>query len=168
MVEIQQLQSGDLEKVQAALEVAREKGDIRWVRPMLEAFRDAPSQAIQEGIGEVLGTLKISEAADVFLDALGDPEYAGTEADIIGFMWNTGLTPEEGLLSVVEVGTSGDFRNAVEALTWVEQLDGVHDEHKLLESILLVRGALDDPEKTDIHSLMQPLLEVLQAFERAQ
>lgn len=168
MVEIQHLQSGDAGKVQSALEAARERGDIRWVRPLLEAFRDASEAGIRDAIGEVLSSLKISEAADVFHDALGDPEYEGVQADIIAFMWNTGLMPEEALLLVVELGVAGDYRCAMEALTWIEQLDAVLDENKLLESILVVRGALDDGERADLHPLVQPMLEALHALERAQ
>lgn len=168
MVEIQHLQSGDPGKVLAALDAARERGDIRWVRPLLEAFRDAPDADIRESIGEVLSSLKISEAADVFHDALSDPEYEGVQADIMAFMWSTGLMPEEALLLVVELGVAGDFRCAMEALTWVEQLESVMDENKLLESILVARGALEDNERADLHPLVEPMLEALHALERAQ
>lgn len=168
MVEIQQLQSGDASKVQSALEAARERGDIRWVRPLLEAFRDAPEAGIRDAIGEVLSSLKISEAGDVFHDALGDPEYEGVQADIMAFMWNTGLMPEEALLMVAELGVSGDFRCAMEALTWIEQLDTVTDENALLEAILVVRGALEDSERSDLHPLVEPMLQALHALERAQ
>lgn len=168
MVEIQQLQSDDPSKVLAALEAARERGDIRWVRPLLEAFRDATDAGIRESIGEVLSSLKISEAADVFHDALGDPEYEGMQADIMAFMWSTGLMPEEALLLVVELGVAGDYRCAMEALTWVEQLESVLDENKLLESILVVRGALEDRERAELHPLVEPMLEALHALERAQ
>ncbi|MGB1074597.1 MAG: HEAT repeat domain-containing protein [Flavobacteriales bacterium] len=168
MKELQQLQSGDWDQVQSALEAARDRGDIRWVRPLLEAFRDASDEAIREAIGQVLGSLKVSEAGDVFQDALDDPEYAGVEPDIISFMWNTGLMPEEALLRVAEVGTSGDYRAALEALTWIEQLESVQNEHLLLEAILIVRGSIEDADKVEMKSLAEPMLEALHALERAQ
>lgn len=168
MEEWNKLLSPKAEDVESALEAAREKGDIRWVRPLLEAFRDAPEAAIQEAIREVLASLKISEAGDIFHDVLEDPDFEGMQADIIGFMWSTTLMPEEALLAVTRAGVSGDFRCAMEALTWIEQIEGVTNENDLLEAILLVRGAVEDSDREEIWPLAQPMLDALQAMERAQ
>ena len=62
----------------------------------------------------------------------------------------------------------GDFRSAMEALTWVEQLEALNGEGDLLESILMVRGGLEDQNLSDVHVLLHPLLENLHRLERTQ
>ena len=52
-----------------ALEQARERGTLEWVRPLLEAFRDRPEEDIRAEIADMLGALKISDAAAVLADA---------------------------------------------------------------------------------------------------
>ena len=85
-----QLISGHEEEAMNALEVAKESGNIQWVRPMLEAFRDRSEESLRQEIGTMLGALKVSEGAEVMGDALEDPEFAEIHADIIGFLWSCG------------------------------------------------------------------------------
>ncbi|MGY8941559.1 MAG: hypothetical protein ACKVJH_05945 [Flavobacteriales bacterium] len=162
------LNSTEESDVLAALEEAKESGDIQWVRPLLETYRGHESEVIRAEIRTMLGSLKISAASDVLADALEDPEFAGFEADIIGFMWSSGFLPEESLRTVTACATDGDLQCVVEALTWVEELENVHDEHQLLDSILLVRGAIEDDQKPEAKDLYEALLSALLVLENQQ
>ena len=73
------------------MEQARERGTLEWVRPLLEAFRDRPEEDIRAAIADMLGALKISDAAAVLADALDDPAFQAQQADIIGFLWSCGF-----------------------------------------------------------------------------
>lgn len=152
-----------------ALEEARERGTLEWVRPLLEAFRDRPEEDIRQEIAAMLGALKISDAAAVLSDALDDPEFEAHKADIIGFLWSCGFQSEDDLRAVVECAVEGDFRCAMEALTWVEELERVLDEQALLDALLAVRGAMEDTDKSDPRSaLFESMHQSLQRLERAQ
>jgi hypothetical protein len=151
-----------------AIQKASEVGTVEWVRPLLEAVRDHPSEAVKQSASNVLSTLKISAAEDVLADALNDPEFEGLSADIITYLWSCGFHSEELLPDVVRCAVQGDFRSAMEALTWVEQIEGISGEHDLLESILVVRGGLEDEALKDIHGLLTPLLDHLHRLERGQ
>jgi hypothetical protein len=70
------------------------------------------------------------------------------------------------LRDVVEAGVEGDFRCALEAMTWVDQIEHVGDEAALLAAILRVRGALEDSGKQEIHPLLTPMLSSLEALDR--
>jgi len=150
----------------AAVDAALEANDARWIRPLLEAFRDQTDEAVRSKIGEVLGTLKRSEGSAALEEALADPSFAGCRADLIGFMWSAGFVPESALVHVVEAGVEGDFRCALEALTWVDQIEHVGDEAALLAAILRVRAALEAAEKAEIHPLLTPMLASLEALDR--
>lgn len=152
-----------------ALEEARERGTLEWVRPLLEAFRDRPEEDIRQEIASMLGALKISDAAAVLSDALDDPEFKDQQADIIGFLWSCGFQTEDDLRAVVECAVEGDFRCAMEALTWVEELERVLDEQALLDALLSVRGALEETPKDDPRfALFESMHSSLQRLERAQ
>ena len=155
-------------EVLAALEEAKETGDIQWVRPMMELFRGHPSEVIRMEIKGMLSSLKISAASDVFADALEDPEFETIYSDIIGFMWSSGFIPEESLCAVVRCALEGDFRTAVEALTWIEELEKVHDENQLLDAILMVRAAVEEDKNPEAMALYQAALAALLALEREQ
>ncbi len=155
-------------EVLTALEEAKESGDIQWVRPLMEVFRDHPADAVRTEVASMLSALKVSAASDVFADALEDPEFQAIYADILGFMWSSGFVPEESLRSVANCAVEGDFRTVVEALTWIEELENVHDENQLMDSILLIRGALEDGKNADAKGLYEVILSTLLSLEREQ
>ena len=155
-------------EVLAALEEAKESGDIQWVRPLMEVFRDHPADAVRTEVASMLSALKVSAASDVFADALEDPEFETVYADILGFMWSSGFVPEESLRRVANCAVEGDFRTVVEALTWIEELENVHDENQLMDSILLIRGTLEDGKNPDAKGLYEAMLSTLLSLEREQ
>lgn len=152
----------------SALEQAKESGTIEWVRPLLEAFRNQEDASIRHEMASMLGSLKISEAAEVLADALEDPEFESIQADIICFLWSCGFQSENELRSVIRCAVEGDFRCAMEALTWLEELEMILDEHALLDAILLVRGALEAGESGESEPLHQAILSTLLGHERNQ
>lgn len=156
------------DEVLDAIKAAEEVGNVEWVRPLLELVRDHPVDEVKAAASGVLGSLKVSAAEDIFGDALDDPEFEAISADIIGFLWNCGFHSEDLLPAVVRCAVRGDFRSAMEALTWVEQLEALNGEGDLLESILMVRGGLEDQNLSDVHVLLQPLLDNLHRLERTQ
>ena len=156
------------DEVLDAIKAAEEVGTVEWVRPLLEIVRDHPAEDIKAAAAGVLGTLKVSAAEDVLGDALDDPEFEAIGADIVGYLWNCGFHSEDLLPAVVRCAVRGDFRSAMEALTWVEQLEGLNGEGDLLESILVVRGGLEDQSLSEVHALLQPLLDNLHRLERTQ
>jgi len=169
------LYSPKREEVLTSLATARERGTLEWVRPLLEVFRDHPDESIRQEIGDILGSLKISDAAAVFSDALEDPEFEAIRADVICFLWSCGFLHEDDLKAVVQAAVEGDFRCVMEALTWVEELEAVNDEHALLDALLMVRGRVEgeenEPDPTgsaDCVPLLRDMLLSLQRLERNQ
>jgi hypothetical protein len=56
----------------------------------------------------------------------------------------------------------------MEGLTIVEQCDTIENEQALLDSIFSLRSALNSKEKSDCHSLYEPMLKKLEHLERTQ
>ena len=85
---LQDLTSTDDAKVKKALKHAREKGDKRFILPLLTAFAARAEDGLREEMQDLLGSLKISAAEGVFLDALGDEAFQHVAADVLAFLWS--------------------------------------------------------------------------------
>ena len=64
------LNSKDNSKVEAELDRAEKNGDIKWVRPLLYAFRDRPEDALRERMRTMLSTIKLSGAEGIYIEEL--------------------------------------------------------------------------------------------------
>ena len=162
------LNSTDDKKVLKALEEAKAKGDIKWVRPLFYAFRDRQEDAIREQMREMLSSLKISDAEGIFIEELENKESESVWADVLGFIWSCGFNPVGKLDLVTRVATKGDFRAAMEGLTIVEQCEEVEEEQVLLEAIFNVRNAIENNSDDTLAQLYEPMLQALLKLERAQ
>jgi len=165
---MKELFSTDNKKVKSALDQADKKGTIKWIKPLLLAFRDRNEDALRERMRVMLSSVKLSAAEDVFLETLSDKEFKDIHADILEFIWSAGFVPSESIDVIVRAATSGDFRTAMEGLTLIEQCELVENEQLLLESIITVRNAMGDESKSKSHALFIPMLEVLEHLERNQ
>lgn len=101
-------------------------------------------------------------------DALEDPEFSSVHADIIGFLWSCGFQSENHLRCVVNCAAEGDFRCAMEALTWIEELERVSDEQALWDALLVVRGVVEEGREDGTQPLFEAMHQALSALERNQ
>ena len=72
---MKELGSADAKKVKSALDRADKKGTIEWVKPLLDAFRDREDDALRERMRDMLSSVKLSAAEDIFIEALQNNEY---------------------------------------------------------------------------------------------
>lgn len=147
----------DDNKVKDALNRARESGDAQWIRPLAFAFAQRQEDAIREEMADLLGTLKISAAEVEMLAMLDEPEFEHVKADLLGFLWSCGFTCPGKLALVTRVACEGDFRQAMEGCTLVEQVEKTEHEQDILEALVVVRAALADSNKAVIHPLLRPM-----------
>ena len=152
------------QKVKAALAQAREHGDATWVKPLLEAYAERQEDAIREEMRDLLSTMKISSSEQVFVDALGDISFAHIKPDLLSFLWNCGFTCDGRLARVAEVACEGDFQQAFEGVTLIEQVESVVDEKDLLEAQVIVGEALQSDDKSDIHPFLEAMRRHLAAL----
>jgi len=145
------------QKVKAALAAAKEKGDATWVRPLLEAYAGRKEDALREEMRTMLGSMKVSAAEQTFLDALVDPNLSHVKADILGFLWSCGFTCDGLLSRVADAACEGDFQQAFEGVTLLEQVESVSDEKDLLEAQVVVGEAIQADAKEDIRPFLEAM-----------
>jgi len=162
------LNSKDNSKVEAELDRAEKNGDIKWVRPLLYAYRDRPEDALRERMRTMLSTIKLSGAEGIYIEELESGDCSAISADILCFIWSAGFDPSNKLDLITRIATNGDFRAAMEGLTIIEQCESIDEEHVLLEAILNVRGAIENCEDESLKAMFEPMLASLQRLERTQ
>ena len=149
------------QKVKAAIERAKKNGDATWILPLLEAFAGREEDALKEEMAELLGTLKLSAAEDIFLEALDRKDLEHVRADVLGFLWSCGFTCEGRLARVAEAACEGEFRQAMEGATLIEQVESVTHEKDVLEAQVIVSEALQDAEKEEIRPFAEAMAQHL-------
>lgn len=147
----------DSKKVKAALDRARQKGDQTWVKPLLVAFASRKDDALRDEMRELLSSLKVSAAESILVDALRDPEFAHISADILGFLWSCGFTCDGQLAFITEVACEGDYFQALEGSTLIEQVETATDEKDVLEALVVVGEALSDTSKSTIQPFAESI-----------
>jgi hypothetical protein len=151
------LTSSSPQKVKAALERAKTQGDATWILPLLQAFASRPEDGLREEMGTMLGTLKLSAAEDIFLDALVQEDLKHIRAEVLGFLWSCGFTCEGRLAAVTEAACEGDFHQALEGVTLIEQVETITHEKDVLEAMVIASEALKDAEKETIRPFVQAM-----------
>ena len=145
--------------VSKALKTIYDKGTQASIRPLLEAFAARKDDDLREEMLGMLSSMKLSAAEDIFLEALTDPKLADVAGDILQCLWSCGFMCDGRLALVVEVACQGDFKQAMEGATLLEQVETVQDEKDLLEAQVIVGEAMGDASKKGI----APFLEGMKA-----
>lgn len=159
------LKSGEERKVFSALEQIVEHGDETMVVPLIELYRDSPSEEVRARVQGLLSSLKISGAEDILIETLGDEAYQTVHGDILGFIWNSGFHPIDAVDVITKVSLSGDYMTAVEGLTLLENINGTLDEESLYQALLEVRGFLET-HKDDGHELYALALSIFEVLAK--
>ena len=105
----------------------------------------------------MLGSMKVSDAEQTFLEALVAPNLSHVKADILGFLWSWGFTCDGLLSRVADAACEGDFQQAFEGVTLLEQVESVSDEKDLLEAQVGVGEAIQADAKEDIRPFLEAM-----------
>ncbi|MEC8361323.1 MAG: hypothetical protein VX002_03395, partial [Bacteroidota bacterium] len=79
------------------------------------------------------------------------------KADILGFLWSCGFTCDGLLSRVADAACEGDFQQAFEGVTLLEQVESVSDEKDLLEAQVVVGEAIQADAKEDIRPFLEAM-----------
>lgn len=153
--------AADHAKVVSALKRTRELGNHSLIEPLLTLFLNEKDELVRSEIKDMLSTLKISKAQSELETALVNPLFKPIRADILSFLWNSGMNPKKSTLAIAQAAVDGDFLTALEALTLMESMTGVLDEAQVMEATILLRHALEDKKNADKQDLLRSLFQLL-------
>ena len=147
--------------IQEGIKKTRKKGDHTLIHPLLTAFQNSEGKT-KEDLREMLSSLKISAAENELVNALDSEEFDLIKADILSFIWNSGFQPLDHIHDITRIAVNGDYLCALEALTLIENLDGLFQEEFVLESTVEIRNYLNEKPDEDKKPLLVSLLQIIE------
>lgn len=140
---LQLLAQKDTTSLSAALTIYKEHGNPS-ILPVLFATLQHRSHHEQQQILGFLADVNDSDAVEVFVDFLQDEQNPDIRKLILTAIWNSKLPFDAHLPFFVMLATQGDYLEALDCLTIIENMTGPFEEAQLLESQLLLKEYIEE------------------------
>lgn len=154
---LEDLQSTDDKKVLKALKSLETHGNASVIPALADCLLREPSPVIEKEILEMFSSLKDSSTAVEVMEIVTDPTYWPVRQKLLTTIWNTKVDFSDYIDEFVEIAVDGDFIEALDCLTIIENLEGPFMEENILECQLHLKNFLEsdaprDPQKMHILS----------------
>lgn len=143
------LRSGDEHKIGAAIKSFHVHGDRDVIAPLVDVWRAGLSEENAEAMMELFQGLKDTSTIEPLMDAFRDDTNKGLRRALITAFWNSKLDFSPYLSDFVLFAIEGDFMDAFEAITLIEQFETMIPESAIMESQLLLKEYFGDEQKRD-------------------
>lgn len=160
---IDDIKSGNSSKISAALKMLQTNGDISVLRPISEVLLTDLSHATEQEIINFLSDLKVSDAAEEMMEIIMDESFLSKRQLLLTTIWNSKVDYSNYIADFVEIACEGNFMEALECLTIIENMEGPFQEQYILESQLHLKDYIEDnspkdPQKSHILSEIAVLI----------
>jgi len=125
------------------LQLLKNEGTIQVLKPLSELLLSKGEGEKQE-ILQLLGDLNESAAADEMVSILRDEHFLPIRQVLLTTIWNSKLNYSYYLPEFVEIAADGDFMEALDCLTILENMEGPFEERHILEGQLHLKDYLED------------------------
>ena len=139
------LQSNDEKKVSKAIKSLESNGNAHVIKPLVNLLLNTDSDKIKSEIMELLSSLKDTSIVVEMIDVISDPNYLAIRQDLLSTIWNMKVDFSDYVDDFVEIATKGDFLEALDCLTIIENLEGPFMEENILECQLHLKNYLEQP-----------------------
>lgn len=133
------LTSQDELKVGAALKSFHAHGDASVILPIIEVWRQGLSTENEAIMMELFEGLKDTSTIEPLMQAFRSVDNRLIKRKLVSAFWNSKLDFSPFLADFVLFAIEGDFLDAFEAITLVEQFEEAIPESAILESQLLMK-----------------------------
>lgn len=142
---ISDLNSGNSTKALAALKILEAIGD-KSILPSLVLAMKNNDETVVKAIIELISNVQDQDSTEDLVEIIRNEKDAVVRQKLLTSIWNSKLDFSTFLAEFVSLATEGDFLQALECLTIIENLSGPFEEHQLLESQLYLKDYLEDSE----------------------
>ena len=154
---IADLKSENSKKISSALKTLEASGSVQILEPLAEVLMDTNLEDSHKEIIEFLSSMKDSSAIDEMMRLLGEGRFLAVRQILLTTIWNSPLDYSYYLPDFVDIAVEGNFMEALDCLTIIENMEGPFEERHVLESQLFLRDYIEstapkDPQKQHIMS----------------
>lgn len=159
-----ELNSGIPAKISSSLKAFQVNGNISILKPLAELLKTDLSPESENEVLEFLGDLKSTKVKEEMISILRDDNFLNQRQKILSTIWNCKVDYSEYIAEFVEIACDGNFMEAFECLTILENLDGPFQEQHILECHLHLKEYIEDtttakdPQKAQIMSDIAQLI----------
>lgn len=144
-----ELQKDDTAKQIAAVKSLKIHGDESVIEPLVQVMSKTRSEELSLEIETLLNTIKFTTAPPKVVRCLQNPEFAHVRQKLLSSMWNSGLDYRPYLAEIAEATVSGEFMDAMECITIIENQEGYFEEKPLMDALLVFKTYLVDHKDAD-------------------
>jgi uncharacterized Zn finger protein len=116
---------------------------------LASVFHATISERNKEELLAFFNNLSASDAQETIIQILVDPENLPIRQELLSTIWNSRLDYSTYLAEFVEMSVEGDYLEALECLTIIENLEGPFEESDILEAQLHLKEYLESGNKND-------------------
>ncbi len=122
---------------------------IEALPALVNVFHAPISDKSKEELLVFFNDLSATDAQETMIQILMDPENLSIRQALLSTIWNSRLDYSCYLAEFVEMAVEGDYLEALECLTIIENLEGPFEESDILESQLHLKEYLEAGAKND-------------------
>lgn len=143
------LRSKDEVKVASAIKSFHAHGDASVIEPLIGVWQEGLSSANEALLMELFEGLKDTETVGPLMEAFRTVPDAILRRKLVSAFWNSKLDFSAFLADFILFAIEGDFLDAFEAITLIEQFESTIPESAILESQLLLKEYFGGTEGRD-------------------
>lgn len=158
---ITDLQSGNFGKITSALTQLEEDGSIAVLPTIIELLNSTVDDDITKRAYKLLCELKQTTSVPIIIEAIMNKEYASIQEMLLRACWENGLDYSKYLPTFVDIVIHGNFMNAFEAFTVIENMEQAISEDIANEMTSILSNAVNsvEPEKESL------IIDLIQQFK---
>lgn len=160
-----ELNSGDDARIIKGLQEMKEHGDPTLIPDLVELLNNQPSIDVESKVLEVLNTLKDNKAVEPLLEAAQLADNKALQPQLMGAIWQSGLSVKGQLDPIVSTALKGDYITAFECLTIIDHAEAIGSraeiEHQLQQIATYIEQKPNAENIPVIHSLYDALQQQL-------
>lgn len=147
---IKDFKSNDPKKISKALKSFEVHGDSSVLRVLCDRILQGDlNEKNEKEVYEFISSLKDSSAVVEMMEIINDDKYRSIRQPLLTTVWNMKLDFSGYIDEFVHIAVFGDFMEALECLTIIENMDGPFMEEDILESQLHLKRYLEGEGSQD-------------------
>ena len=146
---LSQLLSEKQEVIIKALEGLKEYGTEESITPVMQLWINTDNTDIIKNIEHIFMNIRISRAPEIIISNLKNGEYNSILTRVMHTMWNSGLDYTRFIPELVDFAIAGNFEQALEALTVIENQEGEFNEEITMEALIRIKNYAEKTKEKD-------------------
>jgi len=143
------LRSGNEQKFSAAIKTLQGIGNAELIPQLAQLIRTELGDKNRQELLDIFNDLRDTDAVPVMMTLLRDDSNLDIRNTLLTTIWNSKLDYSNFLPDFVAIAVDGNFMDALECLTIIENMEGPFPEHLILESQLHLKEYLEDNDSKD-------------------